>query len=261
MGIVFAVILVCSTLFKCGLLILSYTDIGAKKIFINLRFLSRFPKFYLVPIIGNLLLLNRNKEGMRIKSLTYLLLELTVVISIITLFNQHGLTFDLIFKLLWIVVFLFLAVFDFNSRKLPNHLMFPLICILIFIIPFWNVMGYERSLLGLSGYMGSIINTSFISIVLAIFGAGIYYAYPGFIGGGDIKLIVFTGLLFGFPDSLIVIYLSIMIGAVFSVIKMIIDKTIRSVTIPFGAVLALSAVIVILSDNQLRSAYEYIVLG
>ena len=52
-----------------------------------------------------------------------------------------------------------------------------------------------------------------------------------------------------------------MIGAVFSVIKMIIDKTIRSVTIPFGAVLALSAVIVILSDNQLRSAYEYIVLG
>tara|TARA_B110000014_G_C19647448_1_gene341029 strand:- start:62 stop:430 length:369 start_codon:yes stop_codon:yes gene_type:complete len=122
-------------------------------------------------------------------------------------------------------------------------------------------MGYERSLLGLSGYMGSIINTGFISIVLAIFGAGIYYAYPGFIGGGDIKLIVFTGLLFGFPDSLIVIYLSIMIGAVFSVIKMIIDKTIRSVTIPFGAVLALSAVIVILSDNQLRSAYEYIVLG
>ena len=74
-------------------------------------------------------------------------------------------------------------------------------------------------------------------------------------------MIVFTGLLFGFPDSLIVIYLSIMIGAVFSVIKMIIDKTIRSVTIPFGAVLALSAVIVILSDNQLRSAYEYIVLG
>ena len=74
-------------------------------------------------------------------------------------------------------------------------------------------------------------------------------------------MIVFTGLLFGFPDSLIVIYLSIMIGAVFSVIKMIIDKTIRSVTIPFGTVLAFSAVIVILSDNQLRSAYEYIVLG
>ena len=62
-------------------------------------------------------------------------------------------------------------------------------------------MGYERTLLGLNGYMGSIINTSFTSIVLVIFGAGIYYAYPGFIGGGDIKLVVVTGLLFGFPDS------------------------------------------------------------
>ena len=109
--------------------------------------------------------------------------------------------------------------------------------------------------------MGSIINTSFTSIVLAIFGVGIYYAYPGFIGGGDIKLVVVTGLLFGFPDSLIIIYLSIMLGAVFSVIKMIIDKNIRSVTIPFGTILAFSAVIVILSDNQLRHVYEYIVLG
>ena len=261
MGTVFAVILVCSTLFRCSLLFLPDTDTEGKKTFIDLGFLSRSPKFYLVPIIGNLFLLLRNKGSIRIKSLTQLLLELTVAISMITLFYQHGLTFDFIFKLLWIVVFLFLAVIDFKSRKLPNHLTFPLICILIFIIPFWNVMGYERTLLGLSGYMGSIINTSFTSIVLAIFGVGIYYAYPGFIGGGDIKLVVVTGLLFGFPDSLIIIYLSIMLGAVFSVIKMIIDKNIRSVTIPFGTVLAFSAVIVILSDNQLRHVYEYIVLG
>jgi len=261
MGTIFAVILVCSILFKFSLLFLSHPNIEVKKAFINLKFLSRFPSFYLVPIIGNLLLLTSSIKNIKIKGLTLLLLELATTISIITLFYQYGLTFDSIFNLLWIVVFLILAVIDFNSKKLPNHLIFPLICILLFIIPFWNVMGYERSLLGLSGYMGSIINTSFISIALAIFGVGIYYAYPGFIGGGDIKLIVVIGLLFGFPDSLIVIYLSIMMGAVFSVIKMIIHKDIRSVIIPFGTVLSLSSVIVILSDNQLRYVYEYIVSG
>ena len=122
-------------------------------------------------------------------------------------------------------------------------------------------MSYERNLLGFSGYMGSIINTSLISIALTVFGMGIYYSYPGFVGGGDIKLVVIIGLFFGFPDSLIVIYLSIMVGALVSIIKMVIDKNIRSVTIPFGTILSLSSIIVILSYNQLRHVYAFIDSG
>ena len=128
-------------------------------------------------------------------------------------------------------------------------------------MPFWNIIGYERGIFGLNGYMGSIINTGFTTIGLVLFWAGIYYGYPGSIGGGDIKLIAVIGLLFGFPDALIVIYLSIMVGGVFSVMKMILSKNIRSVVIPFGTVLSLVSVFVIIYHNELSQVYEFIAPG
>ena len=121
-------------------------------------------------------------------------------------------------------------------------------------------MDYERNLIGFSGYTGSIINTSVMFVVLTVFGVAIYYSYPGFIGGGDIKLMLIIGLFFGFPDALSVIYLSVMIGALVSIIKMVIDKNIRSVSIPFGAVLSLSAIIVIVAHNHLTHVYSFMQL-
>ena len=261
MFIELTVILVSATLFKCGLIFLGNHSIQNKKTITYGLVLSDLSKLYLVPIIGNLLSIKHNVRDKRVNSLINLLLEIAVVLSVIVLFYQGGLLFDLIFKLFWISIFLSLALIDLNSRKLPNRFIFPLIFILIFLIPFWNVMSFERNLLGFSGYMGSIINTSLISIALTVFGMGIYYSYPSFVGGGDIKLVVIIGLFFGFPDSLIVIYLSIMIGALVSIIKMVIDKNIRSVTIPFGTILSLSSIIAILSHNQLRHVYAFIDSG
>ena len=52
-----------------------------------------------------------------------------------------------------------------------------------------------------------------------------------------------------------------MVGALVSIIKMVIDKNIRSVTIPFGTILSLSSIIAILSHNQLRHVYAFIDSG
>ena len=255
-----AVILVSCTVFKFNLLVLACPSIFTNKISSCVRIVFKSSKLYLVPIIGTLLSLKKERENKRVTSLNNLLLELLFVGSAIALFYQGSLTFDLIFKLFWIANFLSLALIDLNSRKLPNKIIFALILILIFLIPFWNLMDYERNLIGFSGYTGSIINTSFMFVVLTVFGVGIYYSYPGFIGGGDIKLMLIIGLFFGFPDALSVIYLSVMIGALVSIIKMVIDKNIRSVSIPFGAVLSLSAIIVIVAHNHLTHVYSFMQL-
>ena len=248
---VFLMLLVGSILFKYSLLISYRSDIGFKKAFIDLGFYTKFPKYYLIPIIGNLVALIGSIKHKKIKYLVGLISELLITTCILTLYHQYGLTYNLLFKSLLILAFFSLAVIDLNSRRLPNYLIFTMIYILLFMMPFWNVIGYERSIFDLNGYMGSIINTGFTAIGLVLFGVGVYYGYPGSVGGGDIKLIAVIGLLFGFPDALIVIYLSIMAGGVFSVIKMIVSKNIRSVVIPFGTILSSASVFLIICHNEL----------
>ena len=251
-------LLVGSILFKYSLLISYRSDMGFKKAFIDLGFYTKFPKYYLFPIIGSLIALIGSIKHKKIKHLVALISELLITTCILTLYHQYGLTYDLLFKSLWILVFFSLALIDLNNRRLPNYLLFPLIYILLFIMPFWNIIGYERGIFDLNGYMGSIINTGFTSICLVLFWAGIYYGYPGSIGGGDIKLIAVIGLLFGFPDAVIVVYLAIMAGGGFSAIKMILSKNIRSVSIPFGTVLSFASVFVIIYHNELSQGYDFI---
>ena len=79
-------------------------------------------------------------------------------------------------------------------------------------------------------------------------------------GGGDIKLIIVIGLFFGFSGALITMYLSIIAAAVFSIIKMILTKK-SSVAIPFGSVLSLASILVIVAEDKLQQVYQFIFLG
>jgi len=63
-------------------------------------------------------------------------------------------------------------------------------------------------------------------------------------GMGDVKMAVALGILFGWPDTVLIIMLSFIIGAVAGLVLVVFGKKKMKSLIPFGPFLVLSASLV-----------------
>lgn len=63
-------------------------------------------------------------------------------------------------------------------------------------------------------------------------------------GFGDVKYVLFLGLFFGYPNSVIVLYLAFLTGALVSIILILQGRKRLKATIPFGPFLVISALLV-----------------
>lgn len=74
-------------------------------------------------------------------------------------------------------------------------------------------------------------------------------------GGGDLKLGVFLGLVFGFPYSLVALMMSFLLGSLFGIGLILTGKKKFGQTIPFGPFLSLAGIISIFWGGQILGWY------
>lgn len=102
---------------------------------------------------------------------------------------------------------------------------------------------------------------SFISVsVAALLGGGFfllqYVVSKGkWIGGGDIRLGLLMGLILGWPNIIVALMLSYVIGAVFAVGMLLLKKKQWGSQIPFGTFLSLGTFIAMLYGKELIEWY------
>ncbi len=77
-------------------------------------------------------------------------------------------------------------------------------------------------------------------------------------GGGDVKLGAFIGLMLGFPQSILAIVSAFITGALFSVILLITGKKHFGQSIPFGPFLVLGSLISLFWGNQIINWYLHL---
>lgn len=99
----------------------------------------------------------------------------------------------------------------------------------------------------LSLLMGLLIGGFFLGLIAVTKGKGM--------GGGDMKLGVFIGVMLGFPYSLFALVLSFLTGAVFSVALIIVGKKHFGQTIPFGPFLVLGSLIMLFWGSEIVNWY------
>ncbi len=168
---------------------------------------------------------------------------------------------------LWVAVFLALLLIVLIDMKL-------------YIIPdeaniFLGFMGVAvTAFIGLQG--GSMTQSSFVGSYAQTFGslggvwmnhilaaalAGVLFALIIGItrgkgmGMGDLKLVVPLGLIFGWPDILIIIALSFVVGALYGVCAMTLGKKNLKSAVPFGPFLALASAIVFFWGYEVIDVY------
>ncbi len=199
-----------------------------------------------------------------------------------SIFNYQNLNFliTLILKTFFIVILITLFLTDLKKMFIPDRVILPAILIglsLIIINTLLKIIylysDLSQSQIGrlllpphspyfqrhalliaqplfISLGMGLLIGGFFMSLIIITRGKGM--------GGGDVKLGAFMGLMLGFPGSLIAIIGAFLTGAIFSIGLLIQGKKHFGESIPFGPFLVLGSLIALFWGNQIMNWYLHL---
>lgn len=126
---------------------------------------------------------------------------------------------------------LIIFVYDLKHKIIPDKIIYPAIILAI---------GYWLLAIG-TGYLNNTTSlAASLYPLLSAFGAGGFFYFLAavsdgkWMGGGDIKLVFLMGLLLGFPNILVGLFLGFTLGAIFGITLIVLNKAKMQSEIPFG---------------------------
>jgi len=181
-------------------------------------------------------------------SLRHPLVEIGLAVIYGYLWITLGPSVKLILYLLYSTIFTLIFITDIERRVILNVVMYPSILFALVASFFTPGMKWWSALAG-----GAIAFTFFLGAALvgnAVFGSGA-------LGGGDVKLAAFVGLVTGFPWVIEALVLTILIGAAVSLILLITRVRSRRDYIPYGQFLVAGAMVTLLWGYPIAKWFIY----
>lgn len=168
-----------------------------------------------------------------------------IVVGYVLLLYKFGLkntlshNLDLIKYILLLPMLVCAFVVDLKEQIIPNRLnllMFEIGLVIVFLYGFTNINIAINMLLGMLAGGG-------IFLLITLIGGAI--AGKEAMGMGDVKLMGALGLYFGLQNIVVISVMAFLIGAIGSVIYMLVKKKNGDTYIPFGPFIVISAIITI----------------
>ncbi len=208
--------------------------------------------------------------------ITFPSLDSLLALNILDVSTQFVLI-DLIFKIFAISVLVAVFITDLKNYLIPDRIMVPsIIFAFVYLLLesvyknflFFNSL--SQSPLGklllppASDYFtrhAFLISYPFLSGIFSAFLIAIAFALVILVtggrgmGGGDLKLGFFIGLVFGFPDALEAIFLAFFIGAITGVAMILLGRKKFGQTIPFGPFLSTGSLLTLYFGPQILNWY------
>jgi len=151
-------------------------------------------------------------------------------------------------------------VYDLKHYIIPDKAIYPAI-IIAFIFRFFEVLSFNYwSLSGVFSFGIAAFEPMFSPILSAVFASGFFLAIVliskgQWMGVGDIKLAFLMGLMLGWPNILIALFLAFFIGALVGVFLILKNKKTFKSEIPFGPFLILGTFIALFFGSQIIDWY------
>lgn len=209
-------------------------------------------KFYeLVPVLSYIFLGGKCKSCKKRISIFYPFFELLTGVLFSLCYLSYGITFKFFIGITLISILIIISVSDFKYYIIPDEVLITGV-VLVIIELIINCIVNNISII--EGILIPIINglISFFTLYLfKIIGDKIFKKES--LGGGDIKLLFFIGLVLGFDMSIVTIFFASFIALPFSVVGLLKNN---SNMIPFGPYLSISAVIILLSKLDLNIIFN-----
>ncbi|WAA12837.1 prepilin peptidase [Fervidibacillus halotolerans] len=182
-----------------------------------------------IPVLSYVFLRGRCRVCREKISPIYPIMELVTGFLFTFSYFQIGWNVELILVLLFVSLLVIITVSDLYYMVIPNRilliffLLFVSFRILIPTEPFWDA------------YLAAFIGFTILYILAIISRGGM--------GGGDIKLFATIGIVLGTKATLMTLFLSSLIGAIFGIIVILIKGYKKRMPIPFGPFIAIGALL------------------
>ena len=204
----------------------------------------------LIPIFSFIFLKARCRYCKKIISWQYPIVELTTGLLFLSIINyQLSIKIDLSF-IIYHLAFLFfvfssmLAIFIYDLKHfiIPDKIIYPLTAITLF----YSIISYQLS----------VISYILAGIGACLFFLAIYSISKGkWLGFGDVKLVLFLGIFLGWPNIILSLFLSFIIGAIIGVgLIAFKGKGLKS-QVPFAPFLLIGTFIAFFWGNEIISWY------
>lgn len=168
----------------------------------------------------------------------------------------------LIILLVVVAVLILISVYDYKTKEIPNGFNY----IYIFL---------SLGFLLLSGYAANspqiyTVNIVTAFVIWALFFSLVYFSKETWMGGGDSKLVIGSGLLLGPLGTFLMLMVASFVGSLYGLVSIVYNKrknkqskAVKKISheIPFGPFLALGTYLSVVFGPQLIDYYVKIVLG
>ena len=193
----------------------------------------------LIPVLSYIFLRGRCRScGEKIPP-RILAVELGTGIMFFLIWIRFGQSWDTVLISLFGSLLLVIGLIDLEHQKILNILIYPAICFGLLLIPVTHLATPWTFLAG--GALGFAV--LFLIAVLS----------PGAMGMGDVKLTIFLGIIVGYPEIVIVLFLAFVSGGLIAGILLAFKKIKLKDRIAFGPYLALAGLITMLYGDQILS--------
>ena len=173
--------------------------------------------------------------------------------------------FSLLTSLIWIIIFLLfllLSIIDFRQYIIPNSINLSLVVLGIILliinhqlpIANYSFLGHYAMLFDIQR-SAVVQHTAAAFLAMTFFGLIIVLSRGKAMGWGDFKLAGVLGLIFGWPDIILVLFLAFFVGAFFSILLLIQKKKKIKEAVPFGPFLAIGAFLTFFFGYQIVDIY------
>jgi leader peptidase (prepilin peptidase)/N-methyltransferase len=191
----------------------------------------------LIPILSYLILAGKCRTCKERIPLRNLFVEILTSVAFFLIWLQYDLSWQTLIYSIYVSLLILMGSIDLEHQKIPNILVYPAIGIGLVMIPLLHLSTPWMMLAG--GILG--FGVLFLIAVIA----------PGAMGMGDVKLVLFLGIILGFPEIVLTLFLAFVIGGLVAGILLALKKLGKKDTIAFGPFLALAGFITLLYGSQI----------
>ncbi len=208
----------------------------------------------LFPVFSFLYLSGKCRYCRKKISLQYLIVETAtgIIFLIVFLFQAPSLNFqgliNLIFLFYTASVLITLFVYDLKYYIIPDKVLLPAICVTFILRIFLNFSSFP-------GFISATLVSAGFFLLIFLVSKGRW------MGFGDVKLAVLMGLLLGWPNVLVALFLAFFFGAIIGTIMMIFKgKNLKS-EMPFAPFLIAGTFIALFWGQQIVQLYVRLFLN
>jgi len=213
----------------------------------------------LIPILSFILLKGRCRYCQKKISFQYPLVELATGLLFVIIYlvnkkylfygNDYFWFFNFLFLFFISSLLVIIFVYDFKHYIIPDKIIYPAIIVTTIWYLASNLFFKSSTSYNLSNVIYSALGSASFFLVIVVVSQGKW------MGVGDVKLAFLMGLLLGFPNILVALFLAFFIGAVVGVMLVLAGRKTLKSEVPFGPFLVLATFLAMFFGLQIIDFY------